>query len=702
MVDYFDQPIAVDPTGNDGTGTLVPNAEFEVFAGTDLSFTTPLAVYEAVSGAEINPLVSSSVGQLPQFRVEGDPEFVILKSGQFEVRLRSVFGAAKQAVADAGLSPEVIAEVFQAKDDVEELAADVTTAVGTATDAATAAGDFATAASAAASEAQTSKEAVQAVVATNDGIMAPILADPETASGAALKATIAEVAPARILGSTDVVAPLPFVNVRDFGAKGDRVTDDTAAIQAALNAAPGGTVVFPPGIYSISAPLAPMPRTTLRGEGADALYPNFTTDWQTPEPSWGFRASTIQYVSGAHGAIFGSGTFSSGGGCKYEGIVIRCGGVRTAADVVFGVSVSHIRFERNIVQNMSAVRSDNGAAWGAWLMQGNQFTGNTTVLQGSLLDFRMINNTFTSTTGNAISMTNGAGLNIIAGNRFEWGEAAGIKMISGSRFNVIANNIFDSHATFGLELADLNDPNTFTANLFWRNGRSMTGDYLDAHVGLKATSGQTFEGNIFRAGGPDGGGSWSGPRYSLSFESLSAHKNTFRGNSFRQGSKSSSVVIDRYSTSIACMDVDSVDIPAGEAPGTATDDLMTALTRLSKVVASPSVAWIHEDRTIVGYGNAARLIISGARGVARALTNSSGALGVGAGLADIVYGGLAYTMIGSDVYASAQPSAARSHGTWPVGKRIHNSAPTAGGSLGWILITAGSPDTWKTFGSIAS
>lgn len=44
------------------------------------------------------------------------------------------------------------------------------------------------------------------------------------------------------------------INVMDYGAKGDGVTDDTAAIQAAIDAATG-TVLFPPGNYSISATL---------------------------------------------------------------------------------------------------------------------------------------------------------------------------------------------------------------------------------------------------------------------------------------------------------------------------------------------------------------------------------------------------------------------------------------------------------------
>lgn len=46
-----------------------------------------------------------------------------------------------------------------------------------------------------------------------------------------------------------------FANVKGFGAKGDGVTDDTAAIQAAMNAvaAVGGYLFFPAGTYIVSA-----------------------------------------------------------------------------------------------------------------------------------------------------------------------------------------------------------------------------------------------------------------------------------------------------------------------------------------------------------------------------------------------------------------------------------------------------------------
>ena len=55
-----------------------------------------------------------------------------------------------------------------------------------------------------------------------------------------------------------------FINVRDFGAKGDGAHDDTAAINAALTASGEDTgaafwqdkiVYFPDGVYLVSAPI---------------------------------------------------------------------------------------------------------------------------------------------------------------------------------------------------------------------------------------------------------------------------------------------------------------------------------------------------------------------------------------------------------------------------------------------------------------
>ncbi len=44
-------------------------------------------------------------------------------------------------------------------------------------------------------------------------------------------------------------------NVRQYGAKGDGTTDDTAAIRAAIAGARGKTLFFPPGVYKVTQPL---------------------------------------------------------------------------------------------------------------------------------------------------------------------------------------------------------------------------------------------------------------------------------------------------------------------------------------------------------------------------------------------------------------------------------------------------------------
>ena len=66
--------------------------------------------------------------------------------------------------------------------------------------------------------------------------------------------------------ATAVIGAYSVLNVRDFGAVGDGVADDTAAIQAALDATTdprrSGDVFFPAGRYQITAPLRIAPNDT--------------------------------------------------------------------------------------------------------------------------------------------------------------------------------------------------------------------------------------------------------------------------------------------------------------------------------------------------------------------------------------------------------------------------------------------------------
>jgi hypothetical protein len=87
--------------------------------------------------------------------------------------------------------------------------------------------------------------------------------------------------------ATTVQAKLgQIVSVKDFGAVGDGTTDDTAAIQAAVNAlsavGKGGTVLLPAGTYKITSNISitwpnstnqnTPARITVKGEGADLSF----------------------------------------------------------------------------------------------------------------------------------------------------------------------------------------------------------------------------------------------------------------------------------------------------------------------------------------------------------------------------------------------------------------------------------------------
>lgn len=92
-------------------------------------------------------------------------------------------------------------------------------------------------------------------------------------------------------------------NVREYGAKGDGVTDDTAAIQAAIDDAKqiaGSTVYMPAGIYKTTGTIKIYPHTRLIGGG------------YLGRSNVGYSGTEINYVGNSNGYIIESVPGSSG------------------------------------------------------------------------------------------------------------------------------------------------------------------------------------------------------------------------------------------------------------------------------------------------------------------------------------------------------------------------------------------------------
>jgi pectate lyase-like protein len=122
-----------------------------------------------------------------------------------------------------------------------------------------------------------------------------------------------------------------WINVRSFGAKGDNSTDDTAAIQAAVNAAvaAGGAVVYlphpPGGGYKISATIRVASKITIIGDGTadttgtrvrmvDNTLPAFDSD---PNDYLShFKMADMQIIG-----PYAFGAANTGDGLRFYGLV---------------------------------------------------------------------------------------------------------------------------------------------------------------------------------------------------------------------------------------------------------------------------------------------------------------------------------------------------------------------------------------------
>ena len=160
--------------------------------------------------------------------------------------------------------------------------------------------------------------------------------------------------------TVDNLRPLSETSVESFGAVGDGVTDDTTAIQNALNSlsTDGGELFFPAGRYYITSALSVPSNVYLRGAGVGATTMYHPSSQCFRNSNWGTGSNsyiTVENFTFDAGATFDGGV--SMDGCsdlrcnnltfinvKPTGVTVGIGVASTAVDIN-DIFISNCRFD---------------------------------------------------------------------------------------------------------------------------------------------------------------------------------------------------------------------------------------------------------------------------------------------------------------------------------------------------------------------
>ena len=301
-----------------------------------------------------------------------------------------------------------------------------------------------------------------------------------------------------------------FLDVRQFGAKGDGKADDTQAIQKAIDAAAerGGAVWVPPSIYGCSelrlrakVALVGIPAWNYRGAGGSTL--KLIDD----------KAASLVNITGAAGATI-EGLSLDGGrmGKEIHGILLdkpdpgkqedafrieRCQVARFTGD---GVRLMHV-WCFSIRHSMIAYARGDGVRCVGW-------------------DSFLLDNWLSGNAGAGFAGRGSASVTL-TGNRVEWNRDAGILVASGSHYNVTGNYI-DRSGKAGIHLAEGKCTQmTVTGNLIYRSGKFAPADSADScHLRIEGAQGVTAIGNTMNAGRDDGQRGAYSPSFGIVYKGL--------------------------------------------------------------------------------------------------------------------------------------------------------------------------------------
>jgi len=308
-----------------------------------------------------------------------------------------------------------------------------------------------------------------------------------------------------------------MLNIRDFGATGDGSTDDTKAIQQAMDKAAlsNGSVFIPEGNYLCSELKVP------QGIGLHGL------------PAWSYRkgmgsiltlkdksSPCLINLTGAFGAyLFGLCLNGNQLGAETHGILID--------KPDYGSQEDTPRIDTCRIEHFSGDGIRLERIWCFVVRHSHCFGNKGCGLRIRGWDGFILDNWFSGNGGAGFAAYDENASNTITGNRIEWNRKGGIVIHGGSHYNITGNYI-DRSGRCAIALRPGEERkfcHTIAAagNVIYRSGRPEWGkedDFDSAHVRFESVKGLTFIGNAMNSGRDDGAkGSYS-PDYGIVVKSL--------------------------------------------------------------------------------------------------------------------------------------------------------------------------------------
>jgi hypothetical protein len=308
-----------------------------------------------------------------------------------------------------------------------------------------------------------------------------------------------------------------MLNVKEFGAKGDGTTDDTGALQAALDRAAEtqGTVFVPEGVY-LTGELKLSSHTGIQGIATPAFQGMGGTILKLNDD----KARGMLNLTGALGVTV-NGICMDGAKLPGEthGIFFD--------KPDFGKEEDTPRIERCRIDNFSGDGIHLGriwcfsirhchlfrnAGWGVWVRGWDGFVLDNWITCSGKAGFGG------EGANSAITFT---------GNRIEWNKLGGVVSYGGRNWNV-TGNYFDRSGGNAIALLPRDGEHpchgwAITGNILHRSGspdfRPLE-DYENAHARFVGAKGVSFVGNAMKAGqGDRNQGTWS-PDFGIVFKDL--------------------------------------------------------------------------------------------------------------------------------------------------------------------------------------